>query len=191
MRRLPVIPTLLVAAAVAVMIGLGIWQLQRKAEKEALLARYEKARLLPPILLTPTAAADPAILYRRAVVTCERVTERRLEGGRDVQDRSGWVHLVGCDGSAARPAFRVVLGWSDKPVAYTGFSGGRVEGVVARDRENTVRLVLANPPKGLEAARPPALDQIPNNHLFYAIQWFFFAGAAAVIYVLALRRRSR
>jgi cytochrome oxidase assembly protein ShyY1 len=28
-RRLPVLPTIIVAAAVALMIGLGIWQLQR------------------------------------------------------------------------------------------------------------------------------------------------------------------
>jgi surfeit locus 1 family protein len=32
---------------------------------------------------------------------------------------------------------------------------------------------------------------VPNNHLLYAIQWFFFALAAAVIYVLALRRRTQ
>ena len=28
-RRLPVIPTIIVLAAVALMIGLGVWQLQR------------------------------------------------------------------------------------------------------------------------------------------------------------------
>ena len=38
--KFPLVPTILVGAAVALMIGLGIWQLQRKAEKEALLASY-------------------------------------------------------------------------------------------------------------------------------------------------------
>ena len=38
MRRLPVLPTLVVAAAVVVMIGLGIWQLQRAAWKERLVS---------------------------------------------------------------------------------------------------------------------------------------------------------
>src|SRR3546814_7456741 len=33
-RRWPLIPTLLVLAAVAVMIALGVWQLQRKSDKE-------------------------------------------------------------------------------------------------------------------------------------------------------------
>ncbi|HKX90235.1 MAG TPA: SURF1 family cytochrome oxidase biogenesis protein, partial [Sphingopyxis sp.] len=41
-RRWPLIPTLFVAAAVAVMIGLGVWQLQRKADKEALIALYQR-----------------------------------------------------------------------------------------------------------------------------------------------------
>ena len=40
--RWPLIPTLLVIVAVAVMIGLGAWQLQRKADKEALIALYER-----------------------------------------------------------------------------------------------------------------------------------------------------
>ena len=45
--RLPLIPTLFVAAAVATMIGLGIWQLQRAAWKEALLADYGRGVALP------------------------------------------------------------------------------------------------------------------------------------------------
>ena len=42
-RRLPIFPTIVVAAAVAIMIGLGMWQLQRAEWKEALLARYAAA----------------------------------------------------------------------------------------------------------------------------------------------------
>ena len=38
MRRLPILPTIIVAAAVAVMIGLGIWQLQRAEWKNRLIA---------------------------------------------------------------------------------------------------------------------------------------------------------
>ena len=37
----------------------------------------------------------------------------------------------------------------------------------------------------------PDPGDLPNNHLAYAGQWFLFALAAAVIYVLALRRRRR
>jgi len=36
----------------------------------------------------------------------------------------------------------------------------------------------------------PSMEQIPNNHLSYAIQWFAFAIIALVIYFLALRWRT-
>ena len=41
MRRVPVLPTLLVLGAVAIMIGLGVWQLHRLRWKEELLARSD------------------------------------------------------------------------------------------------------------------------------------------------------
>jgi surfeit locus 1 family protein len=44
---------------------------------------------------------------------------------------------------------------------------------------------------GLQAVALPSPEDIPNNHLLYAIQWFFFAAAAGIIYALALRRRLR
>ena len=53
-RRLPLLPTLVVGIAVAIMIALGIWQLQRAGEKEQLLARYRAAEGQPPISF-PTA----------------------------------------------------------------------------------------------------------------------------------------
>jgi surfeit locus 1 family protein len=49
-RRIPVLATIIVAAAVALMIGLGIWQLQRAKWKEQLLAQYAQAQKLPPIV---------------------------------------------------------------------------------------------------------------------------------------------
>ena len=52
-------------------------------------------------------------------------------------------------------------------------------------------LVAATPPDGLQPNAAPDLDSVPNNHLAYGVQWFFFAGVAAIIYVLAMRRRSR
>jgi cytochrome oxidase assembly protein ShyY1 len=51
-------------------------------------------------------------------------------------------------------------------------------------------LVSNTPAPGLEASAPPSPDEVPNNHLAYAVQWFLFAGVAALIYGLALRRRA-
>jgi cytochrome oxidase assembly protein ShyY1 len=66
-----------------------------------------------------------------------------------------------------------------------------VSGVIGPDRTRTVRLIADDRPAGLQAARRPSLEDVPNNHLAYAVQWFFFAFVAAVIYFLALRRRTR
>src|SRR3546814_12384276 len=54
-----------------------------------------------------------------------------------------------------------------------------------------IRFVSDRAAAGLEPAQPPRLDDVPNNHFAYAIQWFLFAGVAVAIYILALRGRSR
>ena len=45
-RRVPVVPTLVVAAAVATMIALGVWQLRRAEWKADLIARYTQAQAI-------------------------------------------------------------------------------------------------------------------------------------------------
>src|SRR3546814_11489522 len=52
-RRWPLIPTLLVLAAVAVMIALGVWQLQRKRDKEALIALYQRNMEMSSLVTYP------------------------------------------------------------------------------------------------------------------------------------------
>ena len=54
-----------------------------------------------------------------------------------------------------------------------------------------MRLVAASAPPGLEPSAEPSLSSIPNNHRFYALQWFAFALIALVIYGLAVRKRWR
>ena len=65
-----------------------------------------------------------------------------------------------------------------------------VTGLIAPDSLHVIRLVASNPAPGLQASAPPSLDDIPNNHLSYAVQWFLFATVALVIYGLALRRKD-
>lgn len=190
MKRLPLIPTLLVGAAVIVMIALGVWQLRRADEKKALLARYAAAEGLPPIALPQVPDPKDPPLYRRAAAFCLRVTDWRAISGRNVRGDSGWVHVASCARGAEGPGFQAVMGWSATPDAPK-WTGGPVEGVVGPDKEHIVRLVARTPAPGLVAAAPPSLKDVPDNHLFYAAQWFFFAAAAVVIYLLALRRRQR
>ena len=187
--KLPFWPTLLVAAAVAVMIGLGIWQLQRKDEKEALVARARVAANLPQIAWPSVPPADYSLLFRRALGFCLRVTGWQAVAGRSAGGEGGWSHLARCaTGGMEGPGMIVDAGWS-RTADAPRWSGGPVAGIIAPDRDQRIRLVATTPAPGLQPSAPPSPESLPNNHLLYALQWFFFAAAAALIYALALRRR--
>ena len=199
MRRIPILPTLIVAAAVAVMIALGMWQLQRAVEKERLLAQHREAADLPPLDLDPLLERGstelPPLAYRRVSVTCRaRGLQPELRGGRSREGRSGYSYFVPCRPGAEGIAGRLLVnvGLSSLPDDRRRITlDGRVTGSLgAVQAQGPVRLVSDAPVPPLEPSAPPLVEEIPNNHLSYAVQWFFFALAAAVIYVLALRRRS-
>lgn len=188
-RKLPLIPTILVALAIAAMIGLGIWQLERRKEKEALLASYAAAADLPPIGWPTLPLKEPLPLFRSATANCLSVVGFRTAAGQNRGGEPGYLVIADCRTGAEGPGLSVELGWSKDPNAGRAYRGGLVSGVIAPDRINRMRLVAAAPGPGLMASAPPSPDTIPNNHLSYAVQWFLFAGVAAVIYYLALRQR--
>jgi len=190
--RLPLVPTLFVAAAVLTMIGLGFWQLQRADEKRALLARYHAAQGLPPVAFPTIPVADDGLpLFRRASGHCLRVLGRRTAAGENRKGETGFLHIAECGSGAEGPGMAVEIGWSKDPNAGAGWTGGEVSGVIAPDRTSRMRLVSATGLGGLEASAPPSPATIPNNHLSYAVQWFLFAAIAALIYWLALKKRRR
>ena len=189
-RRLPLIPTLVVLAAVAIMIGLGVWQLQRAQWKEALLAQYAKAEQLPPIVYpTIPLKTEQLPLFRHATGMCQRIVGHRAQAGENRAGEPGYAHIVDCSTGAEGPGMSVEVGWSKNPNARVNWSGGLVSGVIAPDRRSRMRLVAASAPQGLEPSAQPALSSIPNNHRSYALQWFAFAAIALVIYALAVRKR--
>lgn len=188
--KLPLIPTILVGLAGATMIGLGFWQLDRKAEKEGLLAEYEAASRLPPVAFPEPPDRD--LLFRRATGMCLEVVGWRAVAGQNRAGEAGWQHIAACrTGGGEGPGMQVVAGWSRELDPQIDWNGGEVSGILARDPDHLLRLVAETAPPGLEAAARPDPGDIPNNHLLYAIQWFAFAGVALVIYLLALRRRAR
>ena len=189
-RKLPLIPTIVVAAAVAVMLGLGIWQLQRAGEKQKLLQRYAEAEKLPPIAFPTLPLTDEQLpLFRHATGVCLRPVGRRTVPGEGSSGEPGYVHIVDCSTGAEGPGMSVAVGWSKDPKAKIDWAGGPVSGIIAPDNVTRLRLVAASAPPGLETVEPPSLTSIANNHRSYAIQWFLFAGIAALIYGLALRLR--
>ncbi len=184
LRRVPVLSTVIVLAAVAVMVRLGFWQLERMHQKEALLARYSAAATISADVAWPQNPMDgAAALYRHSTITCLDPTGDAPRAGTSAIGEKGWAHIYICklaDGGAAE----VALGWSKDPQLRT-WSGGVVRGVIGPG----LRLVAESPPAGLDPLARPEPGSVPNNHLSYAVQWFLFALTALVIYALALRKR--
>lgn len=201
MRRLPILPTLLVGLAIAAMIALGIWQLDRRAEKQAAIAQLAANIALPPVPF-PAGGVDDSRLFRRSVVDCRRVAGVSRQSGRSAEGRPGWRIIADCrtPGGASVP---VQLGIVFSPKDTPSWAGGVVQGYISHapdsrpiisalfdHRPRGLMLVAGTPPAGLAANPGPDLSAVPNNHLAYAVQWFLFAAIAAVIYALALRRRD-
>ena len=195
MRRVPVLPTLIVVLCVALMIGLGLWQLQiRLPEKEAYLARLAANPSRPPIAFPST--PDDMLLFRRSTGDCAGpVTQRTVGAG-----AAGFRVIAQC---AAPAPILIQLGTTRDPAGRAVFAGGRVGGYISHAPDarpllaglwdhspRQLMLVADTPPPGLARNTPPDLSAVPNNHLAYGVQWFFFAAIASIIYTLALRRRS-
>lgn len=199
MKRPPVLPTLIVAAAVATMIALGIWQLQRAAWKNRLLAEYAAAAALPALDLDPLIRRGgdlPPLAFRRVLVTCQaREVRPELHGGRNLQTgQGGYSYFIPCRPGAAGLGGRLIVnaGWTPLPdnarrLTLDGLVAGRLGPAEAGA---PITLTAASVAAPLAASTPARIEDIPNNHLAYAFQWFFFAAVAVVIYLLALRRRA-
>jgi len=190
MKRIPLLPTLIVLIAVGIMVRLGFWQLDRLHQKEAMLARFEAASGAPDEVAWPTIPTEfePA-LFHRSQVDCLAGSLDEPLAGRSDKGQPGWSHEFSCRTSEGSTAF-VVLGWSSSPTRVT-WTGGRVTGVVGPRGKQGIRLIADSPLAGLQPNAKPDPRDIPNNHLSYAVQWFAFAAIALVIYGLALRKRMR
>ncbi len=180
-QRWPVIPTIIVLAAAATMIALGIWQLGRMQEKAELLSRYAAAASEAGEAPFPQSGDGAQVWFRRATMTCEAPVTIEAVSGTSARGAKGWVQRATCASGAV-----VDIGFS-RALLTPDWQGGAVSGVIAPGP----RLVADPPVAGLAAMARPDPGDLPNNHLAYAGQWFFFAITALVIYVLALRRRDR
>jgi len=202
--KLPVIPTVIVALAIAAMIGLGIWQLDRRGQKEAMIARYAGNSALP-VMAFPRPPVGDEHLFRRASAMCLEVTGWSEQAGRAENGAKGWRHIAECRTGVEALTTKFDMGVSTAPGVVPVWKGGEVTGSITQAPDSTpqiaalfgkrgprpLMLVSETPAPGLVESARPDPSSVPNNHLAYAVQWFLFALAAAVIYVLALRWRGR
>ncbi len=197
MRRVPVLPTLIVGLAVAAMVALGLWQwLDRLPKKEAYLAQLA-ANPARPVIAFPL-FPDDSLLFRRTIADCRPpIAIRRAGAG-----AAGFRLIATC--SVPQGSLQVQLGTAHDPRKEVDWRGGQVSGYVSHapdsrsliesafdHRPQAMLLVADTPTAGLEPNPSPDVDGVPNNHLAYAIQWFLFAAIAAIIYALAVVRRNR
>jgi surfeit locus 1 family protein len=196
MSRVPRFATLVVTAAVLTMIALGVWQLRRAGEKDRLLEVYSRAEGRPVLDLDPWIHREmpPASDFRRVMISCTPgPREPRLRGGRSADGQGGYHYFLPCRPNAAGWAGRLEInaGWSALPerglrLALPSPVAGRL-GTVRP--EGPILLTSATAVGPLSPSAVPSMETIPNNHLAYAFQWFFFAAIALVVYLLALSRR--
>lgn len=184
-RNIPVLPTIFVLAACVTMVALGLWQWDRASEKEALIARSVAAQKQGEQIIWPDNAADAeTALYRLSKVECVKVWDMTAVAGTSATGAKGWAHRANCLLSTGNNA-TIAMGWSNVPQSPE-WAGGVVSGTIAPGP----RLVADPAVAGLQPLAKPDPADLPNNHLAYTGQWFFFALTALVIYVLALRRRK-
>ncbi len=198
-RRLPVAATLLTLVMLPVLLGLSYWQFAiRRPWKHDLVARLEAARSLPPLTAADLAGVDPRdVQYRRATIDCRpgRVRPYDVKGGTSASDDGGFLILVAC---TPHPDVVVVAGWTLRPdtvtaldvaATFTGTLIARPYGDVAGRPRLMLIPTTAVPP--LVPSRTPTPDDLPDNHLSYALQWLAFAVTLAVVYLVYLRQWRR
>ncbi|MBU2379487.1 MAG: SURF1 family protein [Alphaproteobacteria bacterium] len=91
--RFPWLLTVLCAAALALLVALGVWQVQRLAWKEGLIAQSEAAAGQPPALLADVLRApDPE--FRRALVLCRGLPTAPFVELQSIHDGQPGVRLI-------------------------------------------------------------------------------------------------
>lgn len=205
MKRLPIVATIIVTIAVAIMIALGVWQLKRAGEKEALLAQYAANLGKPPMAFPTLGPVAADAMFRKSTATCLSVVKWRVEAGQTPTGQPGYRQIAECRTGAEGPGLLADMGLSADPKLVPKWTGGQLDGLITTEpNHSSVFAMLAGkapvlrpmlvadvPAPGLAASMPPSPENVPNNHRAYAVQWFIFATIALVIYGLAVRKRFK
>jgi len=218
LRRLDLAAAILALAVAAFFVRLGVWQLNRLADRRARNIEIRAAHALAPVELPLHRVEPEALRDRRAHARgVYDYAHERVWKGRTYDDAPGVALLTPLRLSDGSAVF-VDRGWVPSSDAvhvdatrYREGDSADVMGLALpapRDRGDvnpaalkdslpytTLAIVLqlddtaAPYPTGLKRWRPPALDNGP--HLSYAIQWFSFATIVVVGVVVLLWKTSK
>jgi surfeit locus 1 family protein len=203
-------------AGLAVLVGLGTWQMQRHEWKTALIAERAAQLAAEPVALPGLVADWRPWEFRRAVVPDgEFLWDRaqrfgfKAEGGRPGYDLL--VPLRRPDGSALLVNLGFVLAGApaavgvEPPVAgVLRYYGDAAPAWPTPDNEPAAgqwywydmpalrdAMGLELLPVVLDASPRPAGIDLPNNHLQYAITWYALAAVLVVMYAAVGFTRGR
>lgn len=219
MKRL-IVPAASTVVMLMVLLGLGTWQMQRRAWKAELLARIDAAELHPGIAL-PADPPDFAKVQAKGLLQTDRIARYGAEVRADTLGSHIIVPMVR-DG--ADPLL-IDLGWAPNQLrAPLVFPAGPIDGFVrpaehagsfaAKDDPGqhlfytldpaVIGFALGQPkvaPFTLVAIGPAVLGVFPqpvqnlprppDNHLQYALTWYGFAATLLIIFILYARKTLR
>ena len=204
MRKSVVVPLLFGIAGVAVLIGLGKWQVDRLAWKEGILADIEARISAEPVALPEAVEPDAdrylpveatgrigaralrVLVSRKQVGAGYRLVSALETGGRRVLLDRGFIK-VNADIPESSGKVRVTgnLHWPDDRLSSTPENDVAGNIWFARDiaqmaevLETEPLLLVAravSPPEPGVTPLPVDTKHIPNDHLSYAITWFSLA----------------
>lgn len=204
-RRVPIVPTLIVAVAVATMIALGLWQIGRAYQRDADHARHLDRMNLPTVAYPFENPGAEAFRFRRLTAPCDKVLRWQPKASRSASGESGWGYVATCLAARPNARFEAELGFNAAPDAHPSWPGGELVGhaklgpdrrgfldrLLWRAPRQQLMIVSERPATGLTPSMQPTPDQETNSSWGYAVQWFLFAVTALAIYALALRKRWR
>lgn len=204
MTRRMIIPLLIGLLGGAILISLGVWQLNRLAWKEAVLADIDARIADAPVSLpaTPDPQADrylpvtatgrftgeqlDVLVSRKQIGPGVRVVEAfKTEDGRRIlvdrgfltDDQRNAPRLSGAatvEGNLHWPD--EVDGFTPPPDATTGLWFARDVAAMAAALDTEATFIVARKPTGGEIEPMPVDSSgIPNDHMNYAITWFSLA----------------
>ena len=137
--RPPALPlTLLTLFLLALLTGLGFWQLDRAAQKRVLVEQYQGGEQEAPILVRPDLVATDDLDYRPALVSGHFDAERQfLLDNRTRQGLAGYHVLTPLRIEGSGHAILVNRGWvprgpsrADLPVLHTPDTAVQLEGLL-------------------------------------------------------------
>lgn len=105
-RRFPWGLTLVVVAALCLLVGLGVWQVQRMQWKTALIAQAEAAAAMPPAPIR--SVYTPANEFRAVIVDCPGLATAPFVELQTIQDGQAGVRLISVCALPSRPFVTLV-----------------------------------------------------------------------------------